>query len=72
MERGHWVLTDRTGSLPLARHDGLVALVASSAGSAVDVTVEWSVDGVVALTVHLPDRAIDIGPRADESFVAAA
>jgi len=27
---------------------------------------------VIPLTVHFPDRSIDIGPRADDSFVSAA
>ena len=36
------------------------------------MTVEWTVDGAVPLTVHLADRALDIGPRADLSFVSAA
>ena len=35
-------------------------------------TVEWTLDGAVPLTVHLPDRALDVGPRADLSFVSAA
>jgi hypothetical protein len=38
----------------------------------VDVTVEWTPHGVVPLTIHLADRSIDIGPRADDSFVSAA
>ena len=38
----------------------------------VAVTVEWTVDGCVPLTVHLADRALDVGPRADLSFVSAA
>ena len=48
------------------------ALLAASAGRPVTVTVEWTVDGAVPLTVHLADRALDIGPRADTSFVSAA
>jgi hypothetical protein len=70
---GRWVLTDHTGALALV-HDapGLAALLAASAGREVPVTVEWTVDGVVPLTVHLPDRALDVGPRADTSFVSAA
>ncbi len=72
---GHWSLTDDTGSLPLRPGidpDGIAALLAVSEGRAVDVTVEWTPHGVVPLAVHLPDRTVDIGPRADESFVSAA
>lgn len=38
----------------------------------VDITIEWTPWGVRLLTVHLPDRALDLGPRADASFVAAS
>ncbi len=70
---GRWVLTDDTGSLPLLGDDAsLATLVAASAGSPVTATVEWSPWGVQPLTVHLPDRTLDIGPRADPSFVGAA
>jgi hypothetical protein len=70
---GRWVLTDHTGALALvADAPGLAALLAASAGRPVAVTVEWTVDGAVPLTVHLADRALDIGPRADTSFVSAA
>jgi hypothetical protein len=71
--RGRWVLTDATGSLPLV--DGAASvgtLLACSAGRPVTVTAEWSANGLVPLTVHLADRAIDIGPVADASFVGAA
>jgi hypothetical protein len=68
-----WVLTDATGSVAIAPNaPGLPMLLAASAGEPVTLTVEWTVDGAVPLTVHLPDRAIDIGPRADLSFVSAA
>jgi hypothetical protein len=75
-----WLLTDDTGSLPLVRADrssggpggDLATLVAVSAGQPVDLTVEWTPLGLVPLTVHLGDRVIDIGPRADASFVGAA
>ena len=70
---GGWVLTDATGSLGVAPEAvGLPTVLAASLGAAVAVTVEWTVDGAVPLTVHLPDRALDIGPRADLSFVSAA
>ncbi len=70
---GRWVLADDTGSLPLlggAR--SLATLVAASAGGGCAVTVEWSPWGVQPLTVHLDDRTLDVGPRADPSFVGAA
>lgn len=67
-----WVLTDDTGSLAIERDaPGLPTLLTAAAGDVVAVTAEWTVDGVVPLTVHLADRAIDIGPVADPSFVAA-
>lgn len=70
---GRWVLTDAGGSLALSPDGpGLAALVAASAGPPVDVTVEWTLDGAVPLTVHLPDRSLDIGPVADPSFVRSA
>ncbi|MGB0114968.1 MAG: SWIM zinc finger family protein [Ilumatobacteraceae bacterium] len=75
-----WVLTDETGSLPVLLLAGsgpagdrpMAVLLALSAGEPVDVTCEWTPHGVVPLTVHLDDRSIDIGPRADRSFVGAA
>jgi hypothetical protein len=69
-----WCLTDDTGSLPLLADapSSLATLLALSAGDPVDVTVEWTPHGVLPLAVHLPDRSVDIGPRADASFVAAA
>ncbi len=70
---GRWVLSDDGGSVALAPDSaGLAPLLAASAGEPVDVTVEWTLDGAVPLTVHLPDRALDIGPVADASFVTAA
>ena len=69
---GRWVLTDPSGSLPLVgERDALGALLAASLGEVVPITVEWTPHGVMPLTVHLPDRALDVGPRADTSFVAA-
>ena len=68
---GRWVLTDATGALALAPEaPGLATLLAASGGRPVAVTIEWTVDGAVPLTVHLDDRALDIGPRADPSFVS--
>jgi hypothetical protein len=70
---GRWVLSDDGGALALAPDaPGLPTLLAASAGHPVTVTVEWTIDGCVPLTVHLPDRALDVGPRADLSFVSAA
>lgn len=75
-----WCLTDDSGSLPLLDVDGrtrrsgddpLAALLASSAGSPIDLTIEWTPHGVVPLAIHLHDRAVDIGPRADASFVGS-
>ena len=73
LDAGRWVLTDDSGSIAMAPDPpGLPTLLAASGGRPVAVTVEWTVDGAVPLTVHLDDRAIDIGPRADPSFVSAA
>ena len=60
------------GARPGAGPPGLATLLAASGGRPVAVTIEWTVDGAVPLTVHLDDRALDIGPRADPSFVSAA
>jgi hypothetical protein len=71
-----WALTDDTGSMPLLSDSGgptdvgLAMLLAVSEGRAVDLTVEWTPRGVVALAVHLDDRSIDVGPRANTSFVS--
>lgn len=74
---GGWVLSDHTGSLMVApdtspRGDTLAVLLAASAGAPVTLTVEWTAAGLVPLAVFLDDRALDIGPRADASFVSAA
>ena len=70
---GRWVVTDDHGSLPLTCGDrALATLVAASTGSPVDVTIEWTPRGVQPLTVHLADRTLDVGPRADPTFVGAA
>jgi hypothetical protein len=72
-DRGHLLLTDRTGSVPLVLGDTAAAvLVAAAADGPLIVTAEWTPRGVIPLTIHLDDRAIDIGPTADPSFVAAA
>jgi hypothetical protein len=69
---GRWLLTDSTGSLPLVDGATVGTLLACSAGRPTCVTAEWTVAGLVPLTVHLADRAIDIGPVAESSFVKAA
>lgn len=70
---GRWVLTDDTGSLPLVGEGrSLATLLAASAGVPVTVTVEWTPWGVQPLAVHLDDRTVDVGPRADPTFVGAA
>jgi hypothetical protein len=67
-----WVLTDATGSLPLVGpRRALATLLAASAGASVVVTIEWTPWGVQPLAVHLPDRTLDVGPRADPSFVGS-
>ena len=75
---GGWCLTDDTGSLPFlevdprprrAGDDGLAVMLAASGGAPVDLTIEWTPHGVVPLAIHLDDRSIDLGPRADASFV---
>jgi hypothetical protein len=67
-----WVLTDHTGSLPLiGPKRALATLLAASAGAPVIVTIEWTPWGVQPLALHLPDRTIDVGPRADPSFVGS-
>ena len=69
---GRWVLTDATGSLPLIGPDrALATLLAASCGACVPITVEWTPWGVQPLTVHLPERTLDIGPRADPTFLSS-
>jgi hypothetical protein len=50
----------------------LGVLLAASEGAPLTVTVEWTPHGVVPLSIHLADRVIDVGPRADPGFVSAA
>jgi hypothetical protein len=69
---GRWLLTDATGSLPLVEGASVGTLLACSAGRPVVLTAEWTAAGLVPLTVHLADRAVDIGPVADPSFVGVA
>lgn len=68
-----WLLTDATGSVPLA--DGVVgigALLACSGGQPLVITAEWTPYGLVPLTAHLADRVVDVGPNADPSFLSAS
>jgi len=68
-----FALADAGGTLPLiAAGRPLATLLSVAGGDPVDVTCEWTPHGVVPLTLHLPDRSLDIGPRADDSFVSAA
>ena len=68
-----WLLTDDTGALPMLAATVPTGIVlAASQGAPITTTVEWTPQGVVPLTVHLTDRVIDVGPRADLSFVSAA
>ncbi len=73
VDGSRFALTDAGGTLPLiAAGRSLATLLAVAGGEPVDVTCEWTPHGVVPLTVHLDDRSIDIGPRADDNFVSAA
>ena len=73
IDGGRWVMTDATGSLPIVGDvRSLATAVAASEGGAVVTTIEWTPHGVQPLTLHLADRTIDVGPRADPSFVSAA
>lgn len=74
-----WLLTDAEASLPLLQPSqrvqagsGLATLLAVTGGRPAELTIEWTPHGVTPLAVHLPDRTIDVGPRADASFVGAA
>jgi len=86
--QGGWFVGDDTGALPIlpttavlgagdrrigrAATDPVTMLLALSGGGPVDLTLEWTPHGVVPLAVHLDQRTVDIGPRADTSFVGAA
>lgn len=70
---GRWVLGDASGSLPLVGSDRSLAVVlAATQGREVPTTIEWTPWGVQPLAVHLDDRTLDVGPRADPTFVGAA
>jgi len=86
--RDGWFVGDDTGALPLlassatlgaadrrtvrAEIDPVTTLLALSGGRPVDLTLEWTPHGVIPLAVHLDDRTVDVGPRADATFVGAA
>jgi hypothetical protein len=83
-----WSIGDHTGTMPIVTTasgerrpgrgdrrgdvDAITMLLALSGGLPVDLTLEWTPHGVVPLAVHLDDRTVDIGPRADASFVEVA
>ena len=70
---GRWVLTDDSGALPLlATPHALATVLAATAGEPATLTVEWTPHGVIPLTIHSTDRALDVGPVADPSFVGVA
>ncbi|MBA3398641.1 MAG: SWIM zinc finger family protein [Acidimicrobiia bacterium] len=70
---GSWVVSDETGSLPCATGQrALGAVLATTGGARSVMTAEWTPGGLLLLSVHLDDRTLDIGPRADRSFVEAA
>jgi hypothetical protein len=70
---GQWVLTDGSGSIGCVGTDrAYAAVLAATGGRPATITVEWTTSGLLPLTVHLPDRHLDVGPRADASFVSAA
>ncbi len=60
---GRWVLTDRTGSLPIAGEPPLWPIVvAATASEPVPITAEWTAAGLIPLAVHLDGRSVDVGP----------
>jgi hypothetical protein len=61
---GRWMLTDHTGSLPLAPGGTSVStIVALSGGRPTVISAEWTAAGLVPLTVHEAGRSVDVGPR---------
>lgn len=60
---GRWVLTDRTGSLPIAGEPPMwPIIVAATASGPVPITDEWTAAGLIPLAVHLGERSVDVGP----------
>ncbi len=56
---GRWVLTDATGSIPIAAGCSKMAeIVAVSGGRPIRLMGEWSVDGLLPLTLFGSDQAI--------------
>ena len=58
-----WILTDHTGSLPLAPGTAVSTIVALSGGRPLAISAEWTPAGLVPLTVHEVGRSVDVGPR---------
>jgi hypothetical protein len=65
LSAGRWVLTDHTGTLPVAGPlDTVPHLVALSGGHRVVVSGEWTAAGVIPLAVFADDgTGFDIGPQ---------
>ena len=60
---GRWLLSDHSGSLPIAgQPESLPTLLALSAGRPLELTAEWSPDGLVPLAAHVEGRTVDLGP----------
>jgi hypothetical protein len=63
LDRGRWKLADHTGALDLvAPAPGLPTLVALSGGRPVELTAEWTSEGLSPVAVHAPGRTVDLGP----------
>lgn len=72
-DAGRWVLSDHDGSLRCeANQQTVAAVLAATGGRPTPMTVEWTPAGLMPLAVHLDDRSLDVGPRADPDFVSAA
>ena len=60
---GRWLLTDHSGALPIAgQPESLPTLLAVSAGRPLELTAEWSPDGLLPLAAHVEGRTVDLGP----------
>jgi hypothetical protein len=61
---GRWLLTDHSGSVALVGASAaLPTLVACAGGRPARISAEWTLAGLVALTVHHDGGAVDLGPR---------
>ena len=58
--------------MAITTEQGGATVVFPLPGEPVTMTVEWAPKGVRALAVHLVDRTLDVGPRADPSFLGAS